>query len=400
MRKIENIIILAGGKSTRFWPLADKNTFMFCGKPLIVHQAEKFLPLTHHLWIVTGQHNKDKISHLVASYKNVKIVTQKHEGQASALLAVSSLRGEVLVVNNGDIFDEQVIFDAIFARRNRAKLILATKEMDAYFPGGYLVVKGDIVTSIIEKPNPDKLPSSMVRLVADYFSHFDEFVSILQKHTGSAKDGAYEDCLNSYIAQNGGIYTKYSGYWHFLKYPWHVLDVQSFFLSQLKSYRGKNVLIDKTATVEGNVYFEDGVSIYEYAKVSGPAYIGKNTVVGNYSLVRESSVGQGSMIGSSSEVARSYCGENVWLHRNYVGDSVIDGNVLFGAEAVCANFRFDAGKVHSMIKGIRVDTQRHKLGAMIGSDTKIGVNASLMPGIKINPRSRIMPNSSVTKDVI
>lgn len=400
MKKIENIVILSGGKSTRFWPLADKNTFMFCGKPLIVHQVEKFLPLTHHLWIVTGQHNHDRISHLVGSYKNVKVVTQKHEGQAGALLAVSSMGGEVLVVNNADIFDERVICDAIFARRNTAKLILAAKEMDTYFPGGYLAVQGDTVNSIIEKPSPDKLPSNMVRLVADYFSHFDEFASILQKHKEVATDGAYEDCLNSYITQNGGIYTKYNGYWHFLKYPWHVLDVQSFFLSQLKSYRGKNVYIDKTAIVEGSVYLEDGVSIYEFAKVRGPAYIGKNATVGNYSLMRESSIGQDSMIGSGSEVARSYCGKNVWLHRNYVGDSVIDDNVLFGAEAVCANFRFDEGNVHSMIKGARVDTQRHKLGVMIGSDAKIGVNVSLMPGVKINPHSRIMPNSLVTKDIV
>ena len=35
MRKLKNGLILAGGDSTRFWPLEEKNFFSFLGKPLI-----------------------------------------------------------------------------------------------------------------------------------------------------------------------------------------------------------------------------------------------------------------------------------------------------------------------------------------------------------------------------
>ena len=45
MRKIKNILILAGGDSTRFWPLEEKNLINFLGTPIIQYQVEQLLLL-------------------------------------------------------------------------------------------------------------------------------------------------------------------------------------------------------------------------------------------------------------------------------------------------------------------------------------------------------------------
>ena len=79
--------------------------------------------------------------------------------------------------------------------------------------------------------------------------------------------------------------------------------------------------------------------------------------------------------------------------------SVLENNILFGAGALAANFRFDEKNVLSTVKGERIDTNLHKLGALVGSNVKVGVNASLMPGVKIAAGERVNPGIVVKKDV-
>jgi bifunctional UDP-N-acetylglucosamine pyrophosphorylase/glucosamine-1-phosphate N-acetyltransferase len=400
MEKFENIVILAAGRSTRFWPLKDKNLFIFCGESLIYYQFKKLSPYAERIIIIANQENAYFLRKLFASYSKVKIVIQKGEGQASALLSLANkIGGEVLLVNNIDIFNEKIILPQIIKERNNHQLILTAKEMKEYFPGGYLKLKKKQVVELIEKPGPEKRPSNMVRLVVDYIANFQDFINILKKVKNPMRDGAFEEGLNLYLKKTPSTFINYQNYWYFLKYPWHVLSLKHFFLSGIKKYTGKDVLIDKTAKIKGDVYLEDGVKIHEYSKIVGPCYIGKNTIVGNYCLVRESMIGDDCLIGGYSELTRSYLGNRVYLHRNYLGDCVVENNVLFGAEAVCANFRFDEKEIYSVVNGVIIGSQRNKLGVVIGSNVKIGVNASLMPGVKIAAGSMVMPNSLVLKDV-
>ena len=56
---------------------------------------------------------------------------------------------------------------------------------------------------------------------------------------------------------------------------------------------------------------------------------------------------------------------------------------MFGAQAVTGNLKFDGEKVVSEVNDERVDTNMNKLGAIVGSLSKIGVNATIFPGVKI-----------------
>lgn len=413
MKKFENIIILAAGRSTRFWPLTDKNLFNFLGEEILKQQIKKFLPYTKRLFIISNTDNFNSIRKIVGTFsnRNIVITTQKGDGQSAGLLSTQKvIKGETVVLNNIDLFDEKKVFPRLFKIKDKYQTILTARKIKNYFPGGYLKLNKNNVVGVVEKPRPNEIPSKFYKMVADYYADFTAFLSILEK-IKIERDDVYEMGLDKYINSyikgiNSAVkrtkttFIEYDSYWFSLKYPWHVLDFSKHYLSQLtKSHFGKNVFVDKTAKIEGNVYLGDGVKIYEYSKIVGPCYIGKNTIVGNYSLIKESMIGENCLIGGYSEVTRTYLGRRVYLHRNYLGDSVVENNVLFGAGAVCANFRFDEKEIHSPVNGGMVSSQRNKLGAIIGANVKIGVNASLMPGVKIAANSIIMPNSLVLKDV-
>lgn len=401
MRQFKTGIILAAGASTRFFPFGDKNLFNFAGKPLLLYQIEKLWPYFERMFIVAKSNDDlNFIKNIVSSYKNITVVPQKGEGQAAALLSLTdTLSGQVVVINNCDIFNEKVIFEKLTQLKKNHRLILTAKEMNDYFPGGYLQLSGERLLKLIEKPKPEERPSNLVRLVVDYFADFEEFLKVIKKLSDLRQDGAYEGALNSYLTKVDSAYVKYDDYWYFLKYPWHVLSVKDFFLRNLKGHRDDDVKIHPTAIIQGEVYLANEVIVHEYAKIVGPCYIGPKTVVGNYALIRESMIGANSIIGGYSEVTRSYLGDRVYLHRNYIGDSVFENDILCGAEMLCANFRFDEEPVAVNVKDTKINSGMTKLGALVGSCVKIGVNTSIMPGVKIAPYTVVMPHSFINQDL-
>ncbi|MBI4035130.1 MAG: hypothetical protein HY381_01920 [Candidatus Chisholmbacteria bacterium] len=70
---------------------------------------------------------------------------------------------------------------------------------------------------------------------------------------------------------------------------------------------------------------------------------------------------------------------------------MLESDISFGAGALTANFRLDQQPIK--------DTGRTKLGAIIGSGSRIGVNASLMPGVKIGAQSFVGPGAVLSQDL-
>jgi bifunctional UDP-N-acetylglucosamine pyrophosphorylase/glucosamine-1-phosphate N-acetyltransferase len=51
------------------------------------------------------------------------------------------------------------------------------------------------------------------------------------------------------------------------------------------------------------------------------------------------------------------------------------------------------------VKDEIVDSGRKKLGAILGDDVKTGINALLMPGVKVGTNSWVGPNFTVNRDL-
>ena len=407
MKKIKNILLLAGGDSTRFWPLENKLFFSFLGKPLILYQIEELLKYGELVTVVANKSNATAVKRLVDNnnIKSVQIIIQKDEypGMAGAVFSVENhIKGEVLIVNGSDLIDYQSIIEKLvllIAQEN--KLILVGKKFNEYFPGGYFKFDDDKkIIEIVEKPDKDKRPSSIVKLVFDYFADINSLIKYFPE-TKTQKDDLYEAVLNKILSINlKQAYLIYDSYWFGLKYPWQVLAMMKNFLTSIKESKiSSTATISEKSLIIGPVIIGDNVKIGDFCKIVGPVFIGDNTVVGDYSMVRESQIGEDCLIGSFTEVARSYIGNNVYLHRNYIGDSVLDDDVMIGAQAVTGNLKFDGEKVYSFINEEKIDTNMNKFGSIIGKLSKVGVNSTIFPGVKIGKKTWIGPGEKVKYDL-
>jgi bifunctional UDP-N-acetylglucosamine pyrophosphorylase/glucosamine-1-phosphate N-acetyltransferase len=66
---------------------------------------------------------------------------------------------------------------------------------------------------------------------------------------------------------------------------------------------------------------------------------------------------------------------------------------------VLANFRLDEGNIQIKVGDNLVNTDYDKLGAIVGRGCRIGVNASLMPGVRVGPDSFVGPQVCLRQDL-
>ncbi|KKP87304.1 MAG: Bifunctional protein GlmU [Candidatus Roizmanbacteria bacterium GW2011_GWA2_35_8] len=407
MRRIKNALILAGGDSTRFWPLSEKTFFTFLGKPLIMYQIEELAKYSANLTIIANNSNAVAIKRLIDNSNlglSAQVVIQKDTltGQAGAIYTLKNLiKGEIIIVNANDVIDYSIIKKIAGTALSKYRMIFVGKKQNEYFPGGYLRFdKNKELIEIVEKPKKENVPSDYVKLMADYYSDFGDLIKALEQ-TNSINDDHYEQAINYLLSTEiKRDYFIYDGYWRSLKYPWHVLTMLETQLSSIKKTKiAETAEISKNVSITGPVIIEDGVRIGSNAKIVGPSYIGRGSVISDFCLVRNSEIGEDCLIGSYTEVARSYIGNKVFLHRNYIGDSVLDDGVMFGAQAVTANLRFDGQTATSLIGDEKINTNLMKLGTIVGKKSKIGVNSTLTPGVKVGVNCLIMCHEIVRFDL-
>lgn len=401
------VILLAAGRSKRMQPVRDKNFLDFLGKPLIQWQFEMLLESgLSEIAIVGGKHNLEAIGKLLKKLgKRVTFIEQKNldMGMCGAVLAAKKFIGRepVLMFSGNDIVEKKAFKTVISAYKSgKADSYILGKKVEKYFPGGYLKSdKKGFISEIIEKPKPGKEPSKLVNLVVHIHTDSAKLIKHLEK-VKSEKDDLYEAGLTNMIKDGVKMMAvPYDGFWQPLKFPWHVHNVFKYLFSISKKTRAKSAKIAKNAIINGDVIIGENVKVFDGAIINGPAYIGENTIVGANALVRESHVGKNCVIGFSTEVARSHLGHDVWTHTNYIGDSVIGNNVSFGSGAVTGNLRLDERNIHVDVEGNRVDTQTNKFGLVCGDNVRVGINTSLMPGIKIGSGSFVGAGIVVSENI-
>ncbi|MFC2013595.1 sugar phosphate nucleotidyltransferase [Chloroflexota bacterium] len=403
------ILFLCGGIGKRMFPITeDKFLLKFLGKTLLEHQIglAKKVGLAEFI-TVANPRNISKIEHIVSGTSGIKVesaIQKEPLGIADALkCAEYLLDDDIIVVNPNDVFDSSVYLQLIEARKaGTAISYLPGYEVRDYFPGGYLAVDSSkgMLKLIAEKPEPGKEPSNLVNILVHLHTapkRLLEYIEAVQTSRGDI----YECAIDAMVKDNCTIkVVPYNGSWTPIKYPWHIFHVVRQLLDQSPKYISPSAHISEKAVIEGKVIIEDNVRVFENAVIRGPAYIGPDSVIGNNSLVRDySHIGANCVVGYSTEVKGSYVGDGCWFHMSYIGDAIIGERCSFGAGTILSNFRFDEKNISVIIEGKPVDSGLNKFSAIIGNNSKIGVNVSVLPGVKIGPNSIIGPHVCLTKDL-
>ncbi len=393
-------VILAAGQGTRMRPLTEdtpKPLLPVAGKPIIQHNIDILEGKTEEILIVAG-YRIEQFRERYGDTENITIIEQEDaEGTADAALqAREHIDGKAVILNGDDIYGEEVR-EAI--GKDSALLTAETSDPEKY---GVLNLEGGKIQDIQEKP--DEPASDFVN--TGLYVVQPDFFELLEKVERSER-GEYEitDALNSYIDEHE-VEAVETDRWLPCSYPWQLIDANEELMQNIdERIKGE---VHESAEIKGEAIIEEGAEIRENTVIEGPAIIKEGCEVGPNAYIRKNTVlGEGVEVGNS-EVKNSIIrkGTNI-PHFNYVGDSYIGRDANMGAGSKTANLKNNDTRIEMMVKGDLKETGRRKLGAVIGSEAKIGVNTSIKPGRKIGHQaltdcqekvSEDIPNKSILKD--
>jgi len=398
-------VILAAGESSRFWPLNSrhKSLIKIMGKPIIWWTIKGLKQAGIKEIIIVQGRERDIEKNLGKSpFPGVKIkyaIQRQAKGMGNALFMAKNYLSDNFFVLNAERIDAGEIIKGFRPKiTNKSyKAIIAgkiTKNPELY---GIIKQKGERVLGIVEKPKKGK-ESSKIRVVGMYYLNKDFFETYKK-----IKENMYsfEKALSLYAQKNkiGLVILKKEALP--LKYSWHLFNIEKYLFDKFLEKRiDKSFKRKKNVVIEGKVFIAKNVKVFENAVIKGPCYIGPNSIIGNNALIRNySNIEDNCVIGANAEITRCIFQNNIHIHSGFFGDSIFDTGCRVGAGTVTANVRFDRGKIKSDVKGKRINTGKKFFGVVVGKDAKVGVRASLMPGIFIGLESTIGPSSLVAKNV-
>lgn len=400
------ILIIAGGKNSRFFPLnsrTHKGFLTLLGKPLIIWTL---ISLQSHGYtnIVIVVSNKDfdqaRFNQLLKEYKlalQVTLVVQPQpRGMGNAILCAKSLlKRQFVVLGPYHPLAGETVNHMLSAPNPN---VVATVTTDTPWLYGIVTLQAGLATGITEKPAKGKETSS--QKIRTIYSLTPEFLTILsqQKQT----EDSFESALNQLMHTQAVSAIQLPHDIPSIKYPWHLFDLRSSLFTLLKSHQSSQATIASTAVIDesaGPVIIKSGATISHASRLVGPCYIGKNAFVGDFSLVRESSLEAGVKIGVHADLTRSIFFPHATFHGGgFIGDSIIGAGSKIGAGFITANKRFDRQNVHGIIKSAKTDTLRQNFGCVLGEQVKIGVQVSILPGRLIGARTTIPPHTLVSNN--
>lgn len=400
-RKNKNMqaVILAAGKSLRLRPFSDgkhKSLISIMGRPLLAYTIDAIRKAEISNVIVVTDDKQLVESSLGSDYQDIIIVEQKEAlGMGDALLQAESLLEVSFFVTSGYHVDADIFIAKLLSKKDQGVSLLLKKRPD-YWKHGVVTVDDEKVLSVTEKPESDKDKEKLC--VVGLYKLTRDFVETLKKTELSHYH--LEVALDSYVREKNISYTVIDGETVSLKYPWDLLDVKDYLLKDVKSYKGKQCNIAKSAEIIGDVYIGDNVKIFEGARIIGPCYIGNNAKIGTNAILRNGAVIEDNcVVGAQMEIKNSILMNGTTTHSGFIGDSVIGENCKIAAQFTSANVRLDRKNIKATIKDESIDTSKKSLGVFMGCSVMVGINCSVMPGVIIGNNVVIGPSTTVRKNI-
>jgi bifunctional UDP-N-acetylglucosamine pyrophosphorylase/glucosamine-1-phosphate N-acetyltransferase len=384
-------VILAAGEGKRMHPLTQtrpKVMLPIANKPMLEHLViESAKSGIDELIFVIGYRDEIVRKHFgdgAAWGVKIEYVAQvRQTGTANAVEAVKGFVGSRFVLLNGDILVKSGDISKMISGGGLAMGIIEAQNTEGL---GTLEMSGDNIVAIrekLDKPTSNLVNAGVYCLTNDIFNAI--------SRTGKSTRGEYEltDSLQMLIDDGREIKGERLSYWLNLSYPWDLLEANESLLKEIEPRRLGE--IEGNAVIKGNVSIGNKTVIRSGSYIEGPVIIGDNCQIGPNCYIRPStSIANNCHIGSAVEIKNSIIMSGTKIpHQNYIGDSIIGEDCNLGAGTKIANLRFDK----KQIKVGRVNSNRKKLGAILGDGVQTGINASIDTGSLIGNGTWIGPGT-------
>ena len=403
-------VILAAGEGIRLRPLTftrPKHLITIGGKPLLEHILDSLKAAGLNEALIIVYYLGDQLQRFFGdgSRFGMDLRYEKQEavrGTADAASFAKSYVDEDFLLIYGDLVVTPDIIKKVVSFHEREKPAASMAVTPVEHPEHYGMIKldGSHVIDIIEKPSPEGTPTNLANAGIYLFSP-EIFEKIEQTRPSKREEREITDSVKLLIQEKKSVLAVQvpSEEWLDVGRPWDLLQATRRVLSRMEpTLNGK---IEDGTHLIGPVAVADGARIRSGAYIEGPVFIDENSDVGPNCFIRPyTSIGKNVRIGNACEIKNSIIMDKTHVgHLSYVGDSIIGVDCNLGAGSTVANFRLDGKTIRMMVKGEVVDSERRKLGVVLGDNVKTGINTLLMPGVKVGQNSWIGPNLVISRDV-
>ena len=168
----------------------------------------------------------------------------------------------------------------------------------------------------------------------------------------------------------------------FIKQGVKMIDPNTVYFSK-DTKIGKNVTIEPFVVIGSKVKIKDNAKILSFSHIEG-VIINENVSVGPFCRLRPGTIlEKNSKIGNFVEVKKSKIKKNSKVsHLSYIGDATIGTSANIGAGTITCNY-----------DGVK------KNNTVIGDNSFVGSNSSLVAPVKIGRNSTIGAGSVITQNV-
>jgi NDP-sugar pyrophosphorylase family protein len=184
-----------------------------------------------------------------------------------------------------------------------------------------------------------------------------------------------------------------------LIYPWDILTANERLIAEISENKIEGT-VSSAANIDGVLHVGEGTVILPGVYIEGKVIIGKNCKIGPNCYIRGNTyIDNNCHIGQAVEIKNSLIANKVSVgHLSYIGDSIICPNTNLGAGTITANLRHDGKNHKSMVNNQLINTERRKVGAIIGDCVHTGIHCSIYPGRKIWPNVCTAPGAIIKHD--
>ena len=422
-------ILLAGGTGRKFWPYAEvrnKCAFPIGNVPLVRRLAEQFLQAgVEGLVVVLGHHSGSVRAALQGLEEHITWVEQPQPaGTADAALRAldhlgTGAGGSFLVAHADVILSDEAVHALVEAARQPAAPAVA----------------------LVQPLNDERVSDWITAQVKD------GALTAFQGHSRRAYShrlcGLYAltEAALPYLRANPGVMThvpvggmppleaeiaeslarmaddglafralECDGFFVDVDKPWHVLEATQALLADLAGkldgdqiadgahvdesaeVHGRLVLapgarIGKRVVVRGDLWLGPGASVTNGSIVGARCMVGRDAVVRDYALLDGDTVlGPEAICGHGAEFS-GVCLERSYLYHYCEIYGVLGACVDIGAATVCGTLRFDDGDTVHRVQGRPEQPRVGANASYLGDYSRTGVNAILMPGVKVGAYS-------------
>ncbi len=392
-------VILAAGEGKRMHPLTytrPKVMLPIANKPILEWNLLNAIDAGLEEFIFIVGYKSEMVRNYFSDGNKwgikIEYVNQgKPLGTAHAIGIVESFVDDFIVLCGDTIFGRDDIKNIM----DEENSIGVTRVEDAREYGVVELDKDNRIIRIHEK-----MSKPISNIINAGLYHFDKKIFDFIRKTKRSPRGEYEitDSINMFVekfSMEGVLLEE----WRDVVYPWHLLDANKEILSRMKKkVEGE---VEEDVTLNGEVIIGEGSRVMNGSYIEGPVVIGRNCKIGPNCYIRPyTSISDNCHIGNACEVKNSIIMSDSNIpHQNYVGDSIIGSNCNLGAGTKIANLRLDKRNIKVTINGKKIDTERRKLGVIMGDDVQTGINSMINVGTMIGNKVFVGPGAIANGEI-